>query len=229
MIKVVTPAASHDLIEVSDVTSGWGDASSFENTDIATAITAASLFIRGWCSRNFISQEYKEYCAPTFDSLLYPREKPVTEIASVSISDSAIDLDNIEFGFEDGGILLKNDLTWNSRVIHPGFLAPHQLPNSAVRDIEIQYTAGYALADVPADLKRACVVIVRHALKAEAGQPAGEVLKTKAGAFETEYQGTDAMTGSGSGYWAETLGDPTMMWIPVEARRTLVKYRRFML
>jgi hypothetical protein len=226
MLQVVTPADSFDLTTTEAVVSGWSDASSFDTADIDNAVTVASKFVQAWCKKWFVVQTYKEYLESTFLPQLVLSEYPILDITSITVDGEAVDLGVIEYeGFRGGMVIRTDNKVFAARRYSVGFLHSLSPGRSNFNDIVVDYEAGYS--SIPEDLQRAVIVIVRHSLKADKESPAGEIIRTKVGNFETEYQGVDPMSGSGSGYWAESIGDPTIMFIPIEARRILLSYRGF--
>jgi len=232
MIEITTPASTRDLTTAEYVLRKWtGDDPDSEL--LADAISAASGFCAKWCRREFVLQEYEESIEAPERLKVVLSESPVTAVDTVVSDGDAITNYKI---YEKLGILEKTDsFPWTGPIRMGGPLGASMLVYDRESSLVINYTAGYitramvGTRNLPDDLEDAVAYLAREILKSDLGITAGEAIETKVGNFHTINMPDDSMQASGAGYWAETVGDVTMTWIPMRVRRVFLLYRRFMI
>lgn len=232
MISVTVPASTLDLTTEDQVRLGWTGAP-VSSDGIPEAIAAASRLTALWCRREFCEQTYEEVMEASDRYKIVLSERPVTDVTSVENDGEPV----TEFRtFEHEGILLKTDkIPWVGPVAFGGPLSQSPRFQDRWPSLTIVYTAGWisramdpVAYNLPADVEEAVIIIVRDMIKNDKEESTGDLMKTKVGNFDVEYGASDSMTGSGSGYWAQAIGDPAYLWIPLEARRILMSYRRLL-
>ncbi len=232
MIEIITPAPTLDLTTSSMFIDRWeGDIPSDEV--ISMSISSASRTASLWCRREFSKQEYVEKLSPTFTTRLELTESPVTEIDHVSIEGSVVD--NWDIDHQKGELIRTERKMWATRPLFGGLFGDEPIMTDMPLAIEVQYTAGYVSRAVdpvaynlPADLEEAVLIMAIESAKSAADKPIGYAQDVRVGSFGVKYGTVDSMTGSGSGYWAESIGDPSTLWLPMLARRILLNYRRLL-
>ncbi|RLA40972.1 MAG: hypothetical protein DRR06_16700 [Gammaproteobacteria bacterium] len=230
MIEITTPASSRDLTTSAELLKHWvGKQPDLDVVNLA--ITSASINIAHWCRREFVQQEYMEYLEAPERIRLVIAESPIISVSEVIVSGDPVTDYTI---FEKSGILLRNDgVPWTGPVVMGGAFGTDVLVSEGLLSITVDYIAGYttramdeANMDLPADLELAAITYAIELINMTLEKPIGDPMSVKVGGFTTEYSDTDTMTGSGSGYWAEAVGDPSMLWLPLPVRRVLMAYRR---
>ena len=81
---------------------------------------------------------------------------------------------------------------------------------------------------LPGDVEKAAIYFAIQLIKSDQGKPIGDAKGVKIGKFKVDFPAADAMTGSGSGYWAESVGDPYIVYMPLQVRRALLPYRNWL-
>lgn len=233
MITITTPASTRDLTTAEYVLKEWKGKD--PDTDLlALMISAASETMALWCRREFVQQVYTELAEASERRkqvlTAYPIVTPPTPVVTVS-GDAVTNFDV----YVDQGWLWKNDGTiWTGPTPVGGPLGASVLAYDRNPEVEVVYTAGWvtramnpAAIDLPADLEDAAIYFAIQLLKSSMAKPVGDSMGVTIGQFKTQFPAADSMTGSGSGYWAEALGDPSIPWMPLRVRRVLMQYRRF--
>ena len=230
MIEIITPASSRDLTTQNMILQRWvGKAPDSDVVDFA--IASASATIAGWCRREFVQQEYVELLEAPDRVRLLLSESPIISVSEVLASDDAVTDYSIH---AKSGILLRdNYLPWTGPVATGGLFGNDILVSEKLLSIKATYIAGWVTRKMdeinmtlPADVEDACIEFATELIKMANDEPIGDPALVKVGNFTTEFGATDTMTGSGSGYWAEAVGDPSMLWLPLKVRRVLMLYRR---
>jgi len=236
MIEVLEPASTLDLVTPDMVTRGWDEVDDLSSDEVELAIAASSRSFNHWCGRVFSSQRYLETMEASHTLKLILREGPISDVSEV-LSMGAPVIDYIVD--KETSILHKNNMIpWYGPLRRDGVLrdsfAAYDIPLS----LTVDYIAGYitqpmieldpTVGDktIPVDLEYACIVQSRIVIKGLRGMPVGIPQSIVVGPYEAKHATVDSMVGSGSGYWATAIADPTIMWLPLEVRRTLVLYRR---
>lgn len=109
-------------------------------------LSAASVAIENWLSRDVKSQAYTEFFDGTGGRVLVMPQNPVTAVASVTINGNAIPAGNVTtagYYFTDTAIILT------------GYSFTRGNAN-----VVVVYTAGYAT--IPYDLEQACIGLVQY-------------------------------------------------------------------
>jgi len=238
MLEVITNATTLDLVTKEMVMANWDEIDDLNESEVEEAITAASVGFNLWCGRTFTIQRYLETLVASHSLKLVLNESPIVLVNEVKSMGEPI----VDFKVDRAvGILHKTDMIpWYGPVRRDGILRGGVAIYDEPLSIEVDYTAGYVTQPIiedlphaiektiPADLEYACIVQARIIIKGMRGMPVGIPQGIVIGPFEAKYATVDSMVGSGSGYWATAIGDPTMMWFPLEVRRTLIQYRRLM-
>ncbi len=234
MIEITVPAVTYDLTTPDRVLVGWKGAP--RNTEaIPYAISAASRLACHWCRREFARQTYTEALEAPYRKRLVLQESPVNLVVSVEVDGDPIAPDQYKV-FGQAGMLLRTDKhPWVGPVEFGGYFGMSPEFNDQSLDIIVEYEAGYVSRaedensmDLLPEIEEAVVETTRDIVSKGMGQATGDVTKTKVGSFETEYGLSDSMVGSGSGYWANSIGDPSLLWLPLSARRLLLPHRRLL-
>lgn len=230
MIEIINPASSRDLTTQDMILQRWvGKAPDSDVVDFA--IASASITIAHWCRREFVQQEYVELIEAPDRVRLLLAESPIISVSEVLASNEVVTDYSIA---SRKGILLRDDyMPWTGPVALGGLFGNDVLVSEKLLSIKATYVAGWitrkmdeANMTLPADVEDACIEFATELIKMANDEPIGDPALVKVGNFTTEFGATDTMTGSGSGYWAEAVGDPTMLWLPLKVRRVLMLYRR---
>ncbi len=185
-LTVVTPAASTALTTKARVAlelSGIGET-------LADALIAeASAAIVRYTHRPFAREDYKETVAAFGGSLLQLSRTPIVSVATVARDGEVI----LDFTIDDAdaGQLRRDEggswpwsagLAWN--------LTATPAPFSEEPRFTVEYTAGYLLPedvgrDLPEDIERACIELVRAVFMASGRDPA--VTREQLGDFSISF------------------------------------------
>jgi len=229
MLEIVSPASTTDLVLPEIVTLGW-DGEAPDPALVDAAISAASTLAARWCGRNFVIQGYRERLKPSFRRKLVLKESPVQAVTSVLQYDAPITQYRIDSNL---GMLIKEDGAWGGTIASVGPLRGGYSGSDIDESIVVEYTAGWTPktidpvgADLPGDLEMAVAELALDIIKKQLGMPTGDVESATVGPFKTKNGAVDSMVGPKSGYWAEAIGDPSFLWIPLRTRRVLMMYRR---
>jgi len=230
MIKIIDPATSRDLTTSDMVLSRWVGKEP-DADHIAFAIASASETIARWCRREFVQQEYEELLEAPERVKLLLAESPIISVSEVLVTGDPVTDYAI---FAQQGILLRDEyLPWTGPVRTGGLFGNDILVDDLPLSIKVTYISGWITRvmdeptmTLPPDVEDATIEFATELLKMQKDEPIGDPASVKIGNFTTEFGATDTMTGSGSGYWAEAVGDPTMLWLPLKVRRVLMLYRR---
>lgn len=138
------------MIELADLKEYLQIISDDQDTFLQKCIDNGAKYIINYCNRNFIYAEYAEKIKILTDDLynkyFYIRAVPIDEEAGIKIeylddTNTWVELDtSIAILEEEGKIFIDEDL-------------------SGYKAAKITYTGGYALEDMPGDLKQACLMI----------------------------------------------------------------------
>ena len=232
MINVITPASSRDLTTREMILKEWvGTEPDTDLVDIM--ITAASNTMAKWCRREFVQQEYEELLEAPERRKICLKEYPVLDTPVPVVESDGEAVTNFDV-YSNTGILFKNDDTyWTGPTPTGGLLGSSVLASDRRPTIKVTYTAGWitraidpVTMDLPADIEDAAIYFTIQLIKSSKAKPIGDINSIKIGKFKVEAPEADSITGSGSGYWAEALGDPSVPWIPLRVRRVLMHYRK---
>lgn len=140
--------AAGDLTTLEYVQAYTGDTSAPSAAAYPALITAASVFIANYCSRNFYIADYSESYNGSGNARLMLRNQPVTAVSAVSINGTNIPASG---GVNAYGYLFDTRGLWLRGMYFP----------KTIKGISVAYTAGLAAtADtMPADLQE-CVAIM---------------------------------------------------------------------
>ncbi len=145
-------AAAEDLTTLATVKQWVGIPTGTTTDDalIQDLITACSVFILSWMTRDIKSQSYTEYYDGVGGNRLFLANYPITAVASLSVDGLAIPAASSVLG--PGYRFTNNIVSLNGYKFGPGDA-----------NILITYTAGFA--SVPADLARAATEMVGYKYK----------------------------------------------------------------
>lgn len=161
MLEIITPAESTRLIsiEAARVAIGLADDDASQDAALEPLIDQASAAIVGFCGRPLASTTYREtvYSRLALDSLILSRF-PVASIASVGIDGADIAADGYRLEAATGIVHRRT----------PTRCGPFWPAGETV----ITYTAGYELPDdLPADIQRAAILMLRQSHMAAGRDP----------------------------------------------------------
>lgn len=235
MLEITTPASTRDLTTSEYVLRKWTGQKPDPDL-VSDVISSASCFCASWCRREFVNQGYTELIEASERLKLVLSAKPITEVTSVEINGSAI-TDFKVLG--STAMLMKTDgYPWTSPVRLGGLFGRTPIAFDRELSVEVVYTAGYVTRamtvdeddiTLPFDLEDSVAYLVRETIKQDMGMSAGEAIEKRVGNFQAAYGNPDPMMASGAGYWAETIADPSIVFLPNRVRRVWLLYRRFML
>lgn len=161
-------------------------------------------------------------------------EKPITAVASVDNDGEAISSDDYEIWANNGFLLKTDDAPWTGPVHVGGPLGVSVLAYDRFPGITVEFTSGWVTRTMdsenitlPGEVEATATYYAHQVVKNFMDKSAGEASAVGIGKFRTEFPSIDAMVGSGSGYWAESLGDPSLVWMPLRVRVELLHYRRW--
>ena len=235
LIKITTPASSQMLTTREMVLEAWvGKDPDSDLVDLA--ILSASRTISTWCRREFIQQVYTERLEAPERRNLVLSEYPVLESPVPVVTADGDAVTSFEV-YGDKGFLYRSDgYAWTGPTQWGGLLGASPLAYDREPTIVALYTAGWitramaeidtTTADLPGDIEDSTIYFAIQLLKSNAGKPLGDPTGVKIGNFTTFFPSADSMSGSGSGYWAESIGDPMLSWMPLRVRRALLPYRK---
>lgn len=149
--------STNDLVSKNDAIAYLGvDPTETEDAAIIEElITAVSIWCNTYTGRDLLSREHTEYYDGTGDDELYVRNYPITTLTSVHIdSDREYNDDDLI----DAGDLVTYDNAGLIVYVDGDFGTGRQ-------SVQVVYTAGYALADVPHDLKVAALDQIKFMYK----------------------------------------------------------------
>lgn len=147
MLTVVTLAETYDLVRLNEAREALGLAGGGSDGDLQRWIGEASAAIVKFCNRTFaketVAETFRlESCKP---ALLLSRF-PVVSVASVIENDEALSASDYELASDSGQLArLSADAPalWSGKII-------------------VTYVAGYALDDMPKDIKRAAILLINQ-------------------------------------------------------------------
>lgn len=153
MLTVLAPAASYDLVSLSDAKSALSITGSDQDAKIATWIDQASAAISTYCGRVFAVEQVEEVIRPSYGCVgLVLARFPVISIASIIEGEATLTSDDYEANLSSGTV----DRIWSNR-----YACWSRDP------VVVTYTAGFA--SIPADVQRACIVTLQH-IQSNAGR-----------------------------------------------------------
>jgi len=232
MIIVDTPASSLMLTTRAMLLKEWvGVEPDLDLVDLA--ILSASRTISTWCRREFVQQVYTERLEAPERRKLVLSEYPIKESPVPVVTADGEAVTNFDV-YSNTGMLYRNDgYAWTGPTQWGGPLGASVLAYDREPTILATYTAGWITRemdavnyDLPGDVEDSAIYFAIQLLKSNSGQPLGDPTGVKIGNFTTFFPSADSMSGSGSGYWAESIGDPMISWIPLRVRRALLPYRK---
>jgi len=234
MLVVTTPASSLFLTTREKVLSEWvGKVPDDDIVDLA--ISAASRTISTWCRREFVQQVYTERLEAPERRRLVLQESPVLDspVPVVTADGESVTAFDV---YVDTGILYRNDgATWTGPVSYGGPMGASLMAFDRELTLLVVYTAGWitremdpATMDLPGDIEDSAIYFAIQLIKSTQGKPVGDSKGVRIGEFSVDFPAADSMTGSGSGYWAESIGDPALTSMPLRIRRALLPYRRWL-
>jgi hypothetical protein len=168
MLQVITPATSYDLAAVDAAKIEMEISGTADDAFLARLIRQASDGISGFCGRVFLLETVREtfrldqypYATWQWSDMLCPlrvERTPIVEVLSIVEDGQTVDALDYEIDFATGRIWrLAGDL-------RTGWYGVK---------IVVEYRGGYALEDVPPELERVCLDMVKRAYYARSRDPA---------------------------------------------------------
>lgn len=145
-LTVVEPALTHDLIGLDDAKAALDIAGDEQDTKIAGWIEQASAAINTHCGRVFPAEKVEETIRPNPNTVsLVLARFPITTIHSIVEGTTTLTADEYEADLQSGVI----ERLWSNRYAC-----------WSCDPVVVTYTAGFA--SIPADLQRACLVMLQH-------------------------------------------------------------------
>jgi hypothetical protein len=131
-----------------------------QDKSIERMINAASSAISRYTGRKFVADTYDEFHKGSGRQKLVLNQYPVNAITSVKVDSAALtagtDYVTSDSTYLDKGIVFKNDgWTWCGYLV--GLVGE---PTAPIDNIEVIYSAGYTLANLPSDLIDVCLSMV---------------------------------------------------------------------
>jgi hypothetical protein len=131
-----------------------------QDKSIERMINSASSAISHYTGRKFIADTYNEFHKGSGRQKLVLNQYPVNAITSVKVDSAALtagtDYVTSDSTYLDQGIVFKNDgWTWYGYLT--GLVGE---PTAPLDNIEVVYSAGYTLANLPGDLVDVCLSMV---------------------------------------------------------------------
>jgi hypothetical protein len=148
-LTIITPAETHDLVSIAAARLALGVANTSQDAAIAGWVRQASDVVARHCGRVFALETVSETFRLSAPVASVPLARaPVASITSIEENGETLAADAYEFNVESG------------LVTRLGSGAPTLWPRGAVT---IVYAGGYSLPeDLPDDIARASLVLVRH-------------------------------------------------------------------
>lgn len=149
-----------DLITDAELLAAWPGLSSLASAEQAAVIASASAAVEGFVGRTLGLATHDEIHRPGPTRSIYLYNSPVNSILTIehgrSGSRVAIDADAYTLTASSGLVELYGAYATGFR--HPD--RPHG-GDPRYGDVRVEYTAGWAVADVPADIKRATIIAAK--------------------------------------------------------------------
>jgi hypothetical protein len=130
-----------------------------DNAELQVYIDSAEQIVENYLGYSVLEKTYNDVLSGKGTSLLQLKARPITDITSILIDDGPVDLSNILYD-KDEFITYKNN-------IFP----------CGNYNVEAEYTAGYALADIP-ELIKMTVMRIASLLQTESNQNIGVTSKS---------------------------------------------------
>lgn len=123
----------------------------FNGEYVDSIINTSSQFIENYCNRKFISQTFTEYYDGNDENKLLLDNFPVTTFTSLALWD-----------FQTQTVLQTYTVNSDYEVyISEGIIYKPGVFNHGHKNYKVVYVAGYAIANVPDDLKTACFELAK--------------------------------------------------------------------
>lgn len=183
--------------------SEWKDYRGYPDTRFDSALAAVIPMVQAemerYCSRKFDLADYEGHIDGTGTPVIYTRHWPIVAVSEVRIDPgsggtpqaldpSAYEVDTSE---ESTGRIVRTGSGGNALYGDPGGISFSRGPVNAwptgYRNVQIDYTAGYTSATVPADLKEAALILIDHRL-AQRGGASIDQASTAQGASNVTYR-----------------------------------------
>lgn len=199
IVTVTTASDTHDLSVIATVKAELDISGTSQDDELQRLLTEASVQIATYCNRVFAVQTYSEvYRNVRCRSLLPLSHAPVDTITSVSVDGTALESTEYEVEAEAGFLYRLSDDT--------------RIAWTACK-IAIVYSAGYTLlTELPYDIERACIDLVKRRHYAKTRDPSLRSLDVPDVARE-DYWGGPSL---------EIVGG-----LPADIARTLDPYRLY--
>jgi uncharacterized phiE125 gp8 family phage protein len=111
-------------------------------------LVSGAYAVEEYCARRLLRKRVKEWFVDTADPVFPLREYPVREVSAAVIADGRGGLVPVPYSLlPDGGLL---NVPYTLRVF-PGCMA------GRLKTVGVKYVAGWRVAEVPPDLKEACL------------------------------------------------------------------------
>lgn len=156
IVTVTNAATSIDLTDLETVKTEFGITGDDEDDQLSQWIAQASAIAASYCQRVFVQETVREtfrpeynggWCA-TYRDFLPLTRTPISSITSVSEDGSSVSSSEYEYDTEKGHLY---------RLSSSGDVYQWTFSSSIV----VVYVAGYAADDVPADLERAVILMIK--------------------------------------------------------------------
>jgi uncharacterized phiE125 gp8 family phage protein len=120
---------------------------------LTSLLQAASAFVEHYCDRSFLSAAYTETISGKGTHVLYLRQRPVTAITSVVITDSSGATETVpasDYALRAEAARLE---------LLPYFVGIYGTFPPGRLNVAVAYTAGYAVGSIPDDLQEAVIQV----------------------------------------------------------------------
>jgi uncharacterized phiE125 gp8 family phage protein len=147
-----------------------------EDSLVEFLLVASAYAIEEYCMRRLLRKRVKEWFVDTVETVFTLREYPVREVTAAVIADGCGGVEPVLYGLLPEAGSMANI---------PHILRVFPANRGAGRkSVSVKYMAGYRLADVPLDLKEACLELAAWKLQRHNMRFAGIVSNKGAATFE---------------------------------------------
>lgn len=161
IVTVTAAASSIDLTDLDTVKTEFGITDDSEDEKLAQWITQASQIAASYCRRVFGEETVRETFRPEYNNASYATTRDLLPLTRFPVS-------SITSVLEDGNAVDTSDYELDSKAGHIYRLTSGDVSQwSFSSSVVVVYIAGYAADDVPADLERAVIMMIKD-LRADA-------------------------------------------------------------
>jgi len=158
------------------------------DTLLSSLISEASAVVENWCNRAFERQDYTESVGADGDCFLYVSNTPVNALTEVSYSGSTVSSTDYSLYESGSGSIFKDDGWIDTRVYRQEIV---RWPVAENKQYQVIYNAGYympgsSLRDLPYDIERATLEMVKQLYQGRCRE--GALESEKIGSYSAKFR-----------------------------------------